>query len=54
MPHKGQKCITIPKHVFEIAKKMAEKEGKSVAGFITELVLKKAKEAGLIEFSQKN
>jgi len=48
MPKAGQKTVTITEEVYEKAKKKARKEGKSVASFVSELILsncQKIKEA---------
>lgn len=40
MPKPGQKTVTLPKSVYETAKKLAEEENKSVAGKVTEIITK--------------
>jgi len=47
MPKPGQKSVTLNKKVYEAAKKCADNNNprKSVAGFVTELINEKTKEA---------
>jgi len=45
MPKKNQKSVTLNKKVYATAEENAKKEGKSVAGFVTELIEEKTKEA---------
>ena len=43
MPKPGQKSVTLKEEVYQKVKKKARKEGKSVAAFITELILSNCK-----------
>jgi predicted CopG family antitoxin len=45
MPKPNQKTITITKDTYKIAEKKAKKEKKSVAGFVSDLILEKSVEA---------
>jgi len=45
MPQPGQKTVTLNKDVYEKAKKKADKQNKSVAGFVTDLIEQKTKPA---------
>ena len=38
MPKPGQKSVTLNEDTYKRAKKKAEKEDKSVAGFVTDLI----------------
>ncbi len=39
MPRPGQRSVTLNEKVYEKAEDKAKKEGKSTAGFVTELIL---------------
>jgi len=48
MPQEGQKSVTLNEKVYEMVEEEAKKQNKSVAGFVTDLILdncKKEKEA---------
>ena len=45
MPKPNQKSVTLNKKVYELAEHNAKKLGKSVAGFVTELINEKTREA---------
>jgi predicted CopG family antitoxin len=45
MPKPNQKTVTINKETYSLAEKKARKQKKSVAGFVSELILEKSKEA---------
>ena len=45
MPKQNQKTVTIRKDTYQLAEKKAKKEKKTVAGFVSELILEKTKEA---------
>jgi len=45
MPKKNQKSVTLNKDTYKKAQENAEKEGKSVAGFVTDLINENTKEA---------
>ena len=38
MPKPGQKTITVSKTIYNLAKNLAEKENKSVAGKVSEII----------------
>ena len=44
MPKPGQKSVTLKEKTYKLAQENAEKEGKSVAGFVTDLINEKTKE----------
>ncbi len=44
MPNKGQKSVTLPESVYELARTLAKKQSKSIAGFVTELIKEETKE----------
>lgn len=39
MPKEGQKSVTLNEQVYEKAEKKAKRQNKSVAGFVTDLIL---------------
>ena len=43
MPKPGQKTITIKEEIYKKAEDKAKEQGKSVAAFVTELILEKCK-----------
>lgn len=45
MPKPSQKTVTIRKDTYQVAEKRAKKEKKTVAGFVSDLILEKSKEA---------
>ena len=42
MPKEGQKTVTIKEETYEEAQKKAKKKKKSVAAFVTDLILREA------------
>lgn len=46
MPKPGQKSVTLKEEVYREVEKKARKEGKSVAAFITELILQNCSKEG--------
>ena len=44
MPRKTQKSVTLNKKVYDKAKEEAEKQDKSVAGFLTDLIKSQCEE----------
>lgn len=46
MPKPNQKTVTISKETYGVAEKKAKKQKKSVAGFVSDLILEKTMEAG--------
>lgn len=49
MPKQGQKAVTINEKVFDRAKASAETQDKSVAGWITDLILKNSEPVEVAE-----
>jgi len=45
MPKPGQKSVTLREDTYKLAKKNAKKHDKSVARFVTDLILEKTREA---------
>jgi len=45
MPRPGQKSITVSQEVYEKAKKMAEREGLSIAGWVSRVILERMRES---------
>jgi len=45
LPKPSQKTVTIKKETYQVAKKKAEKAKKTVAGFVTDLILENIQEA---------
>jgi len=45
MPKKNQRSVTLRQDIYELAQENALKEGKSVAGFVTDLIAERTKEA---------
>lgn len=45
MPKPSQKTVTIKKETYHIAEKKAKKAKKTVAGFVTDLILEETQEA---------
>jgi len=43
MPKEGQKSITVNENTYKTAEKKAKRQKKSVAGFVTDLILENTK-----------
>ena len=49
MPKKGQKTVTLNKKTYQKAKDEADAKGKSVAGYVTDLILSNTMEVPALE-----